>query len=310
MTDSDHANAPKILLTGGRGQLGSAIRTLCEERGIPLVATDVPMPGAADDGVVDLDVTDADACRQLLAIERPFLTLHCGAWTDVDGCESDPEKADRINGHGTAYLTEACRAVRSRVVYVSTDYVFDGQVTDRPLKEDETIGPLSVYGSSKRLGEEAVLRDVGSDGAGGVPHHVVRTAWVFGPGGKNFPRAILNRAKQGLPLTVVDDQHGCPTLTEDLAEALVDLGLSDAPSGVWHATNDGHCSWFEFAAEILAQSGIDVPCEPMPSTELDRPAPRPAWSVLDCSKLETQRGRTLPHWRDALRRYLQAEAEI
>lgn len=303
----------KLLVTGAAGQLGRVVCELARTRGHSVVPTDVVDGG--DGAITVLDVTDADACRKLVGRERPEVVLHCGAWTDVDGCEGDPEKADLVNGQGTAHLAEACRGVDAGLVYVSTDYVFDGSVTGRPLVEDDPVGPLSSYGRSKRLGEEAVLREPTTPG-----FHVVRTAWVFGPGGRNFPKAIANRARQlaaesqnggeGGGLTVVDDQIGCPTMTWDLAEVLLDLAASDQPSGVWHACNEGHCSWHAFAEAIVAAEGLRVPVAPMTTAELDRPAPRPAWSVLDCSKLTAFRGRPLPTWQDALQRYLAEERSL
>lgn len=249
----------------------------------------------------DMPVEDAEAVRRVMAELRPDWVVHCAALTDVDGCEADPVLAEAINGRGPGLIAAACREIGATMLQVSTDYVFagDGQ---RPYREDDPTGPRSVYGRSKLSGEQQVLA------AGLERAFVVRTAWVFGPGGKNFPAAILARARQGGPLRVVDDQRGCPTMTHDLADALLDLAASDAPGGLFHATNDGACDWHEFAEEICRQAGLEVAVERMASTELQRPAPRPAWSVLDCERLAALRGRRLPPWRDALRRYLEEES--
>ncbi|MBK8977566.1 MAG: dTDP-4-dehydrorhamnose reductase [Planctomycetes bacterium] len=284
----------RVLVTGAGGQLGRAVVAAARARGLATLATNHR----------ELPVEDADACRAAIGRARPALVVHCAAWTDVDGCEADPDRADRINGHGTAYVAAACRAVDARLVAVSTDYVFAvgraETAARRPLREDDPVAPASAYGRSKLLGEEAVRTDPPPIG-----FHVARTAWVFGPGGRNFPAAILARARRGEPLRVVDDQIGSPTLTVDLADALLDLGLSDAPSGTWHAANEGALSWHAFAVAICARAGLHVDIGRQTTAELGRPAPRPAWSVLDCSKLAALRGRRLPDWEDALQRYLE-----
>ncbi len=283
-----------VLVTGAAGQLGRAVVEAAETRGLTVHGL----------GREQLPVEEPAACARVLDDLRPDLVIHCGAWTDVDGCEADPERAERVNGQGTANLAVACRDRGIRLCAVSTDYVFAGEVGEarRPLREDDPVGPASVYGRSKLHGERAVLEAAPERG-----FHVVRTAWVFGPGGKNFPAAILNRARQGLPLKVVDDQVGSPTLTLDLAEALLDLGCADALSGIWHAANEGSLSWHDFAIAICRAAGVHADIGRQSSAELGRPAPRPAWSVLDCSKLARLRGRPLPAWDDALQRHLAAE---
>ena len=277
-----------VLVTGAGGQLGRAVLEAAELRGLTV--------GGFDHD--SLPIEDMDRVRRAIADARPAVVMHCAAWTDVDGCERDPERADLINGHGTAYVAEACRAIDCALAYVSTDYVFDG-AADRPYRTEDPAGPRSAYGRSKLLGEAAVLR------APLAPRFwCVRTSWVFGPGGRNFPAAITARALQGGPLRVVDDQIGSPSYTPDLGEALLDLWSLDAPAGIWHAANDGAVSWHGLACAIVAGLGLDLDVARMSSTELDRPAPRPAWSVLDCSALAALRGRPLPSWQDALARYL------
>jgi dTDP-4-dehydrorhamnose reductase len=189
------------------------------------------------------------------------------------------------------------------MLYVSTDFVFDGSGLV-PYPVDSVPKPLSVYGASKRLGEEAVLAHGRSD------FYVVRTSWVFGPGGANFPRAILDRARSGQPLKVVTDQVGRPTMTHDLAEALLDVCESKAKGGIYHAANEGQCSWHHFAQDILREAGLgNVVVGTQLAADLKRPAQRPSWSVLDTTELAKLRGKPMPHYVDALRRHLVLDAE-
>lgn len=277
-----------FLVTGAGGQLGRALLRVAGARAVGLTHG-------------ELKIEDRGAVREAVARHRPGFVLHCAAWTAVDDCERDPERAMRVNGEGTAHLVEACADAGAGLIYVSTDFVFDGRVQE-PYREDAPTAPLSWYGRSKLAGEEAVL------GAGRADFYVVRTSWVFGPGGRNFPAAILARAREGGELAVVTDQVGSPTYTLDLAEALLDLAGSGAPAGIYHAANEGHCSWHEFAVEVLARAGLAAtPVREIRSGDLDRPAARPAWSVLDCSRLAAVRGKRLPEWRDAVSRYLREE---
>ncbi len=285
----------KLIVTGAGGQLGRSVVKAAEERGFEVL------------GLMhrDLDVSDVDAVRRVIASEQPDFVVHCAAWTDVDGCEADPERADRQNGHATAYVAEACLANGAGLVYISTDFVFDG-TSSEPYQEEAETCPVSAYGRSKRLGEQAVLRD---ETAG---FYVLRTSWVFGPGGKNFPKAILSRAQKGEPLRVVDDQVGSPSYAPDLALAILDLIATAAPAGVYHASNQGSCSWHQFAVDLLEASELDIDASAsvgtMSSAELDRPAARPAYSVLDTSRLSGLRGTELPPYRDAINRYLSEES--
>ncbi|MFO1052101.1 MAG: dTDP-4-dehydrorhamnose reductase [Planctomycetota bacterium] len=280
-----------VLVTGANGQLGRAVVDAARARGMTVFAA----------SHAEMPLEDMDRVRMVIAQQRPALVVNCGAWTDVDGCEKDPERADRINGHGVAYVAEACRSIDAALVHVSTDYVFDGHAS-RPYRPNDPVGPRSAYGRSKLLGEQAILREPRTD-----HFYCVRTSWVFGEGGRNFPSAIAARARAGGPLRVVDDQIGCPTYTRDLAEVLLELPRVDARPGIWHACNDGAVSWFDFARAIVSALGLEVPVHAISTAELARPAPRPAWSVLDCSALTNLRGRPLPSWQDALDRYLQRE---
>ncbi len=271
--------------------MGRAVLRVAAERKLTAIAA----------SHADLPVENADAVTQFMQSHSPDFVLHCGAWTDVDGCERDPQRADLINGSGTANLASACAQTGSGLLYVSTDFVFDGSNTE-PYDVADPTCPVSAYGASKLRGEEAVLTQDRDN------FYIARTAWVFGPGGRNFPRAILERARSGGPLKVVDDQVGSPSMTLDLAQALLDLAASKAEAGIYHVANEGQCSWHQFAFEILQAAGIDVPIGTMKSDELDRPAKRPAYSVLDCSRLAKVRGQRLPDYQDALRRYLREES--
>ncbi len=283
---------PDFLVTGAQGQLGRTVMRQLQERGRTALGVDLQ----------EMPLEDQDSIRKVIGTERPRFVLHCGALTNVDGCEQDPALADRVNGHATGFIAESCVGIGAGLLYVSTDFVFDGTQIGTPYAVDAVPAPVSAYGRSKLLGEQAVLRH------GRPDFYVVRTSWVFGPGGNNFPKAILARARSGQPVRVVTDQVGRPTMTHDLAEAMIDLALGRAAGGIYHASNEGQCSWHQFAVDVLREAGLgDIPVGTMTSQELDRPAKRPAWSVLDTSKLAEVRGRPLPHYLDALRRHLQIE---
>ena len=282
------------LVTGALGQLGRAAMALAAQRGRRAFGVDVQ----------EMPLDSRGAIVAMVQAQRPRCVVHCGAITNVDGCESEPLLAHRINGLATAWVAEAAAAAGAGLVYVSTDFVFDGRQAGVPYAVDAVPNPLSVYGASKRLGEEAVLAH------GRADFHVVRTSWVFGPGGKNFPRAILDRAKSGQPLKVVTDQVGRPTMTLDLAEALLDLADSKAKGGIYHAANEGQCSWHQFAVDILREAGLGhVPVGTQLAADLRQKALRPAWSVLDTSLLAKVRGKPLPHYVDALVRHLALDAK-
>jgi dTDP-4-dehydrorhamnose reductase len=229
-----------------------------------------------------LDVTDRDAVREALSADD--VAINCAAWTDVDGAEEHEDEAMRINRDGARNVAEAAGAV----LYVSTDYVFDGTKRE-PYVESDPVNPQTAYGRTKLAGERATAE-------ANPRHHVVRTSWLFGAGGKNFVETILRLAGERDVLRVVDDQVGSPTFTGHLAPALVALARTD-DFGVHHASAAGSCSWFEFAREILERSGSDEHVEPCTTAEFPRPAERPAYSVLGG-------GPGLPSWRDGLDAYL------
>jgi dTDP-4-dehydrorhamnose reductase len=241
----------------------------------------VRVSGAPGLSHAELDVTDAGAVRE--ALTGAELVINCAAFTDVDGAEADPEGALRVNRDGARHVAAAA----ARVLYVSTDYVFDGSKREPYLESDPT-GPLSVYGRSKLEGERATA-------AANPRHFIARSSWLFGAGGRNFVETMLGL---GPEVRVVDDQVGCPTYTGHLAEALVRLGRTE-DYGVHHLAASGSCSWFEFAREIFARAGVDARVEPCTTADFPRPAPRPAYSVLG-----SERGHRLPGWREGLDAYL------
>jgi dTDP-4-dehydrorhamnose reductase len=259
----------RVLVTGAGGQLGREVVELCTAAGDEVLACD----SAA------LDVTDRDRVLQVLGAAEPEAVIHAGAWTNVDGCETDPERAYAVNALGTRHVAEGARSVGARLCYVSTDYVFDGRAT-RPYHEWDAVNPVSVYGRSK-LGGEAVL---------GPDDTIVRTSWVCGRYGRNFVKTILARAAEGQPLTVVDDQHGCPTFAADLAGMIRRLVVGRRP-GLFHVTNQGATTWYRFARDAVEAAGLDVSLvTPITTAEMHppRPAPRPAYSVLDNAALRLQ----------------------
>ncbi len=302
----------RVLLTGGNGQLGRDLRDVLAGR--------VPDGGAAPGGgpaaailprvdpeafdvlstdIDTLDVADRGAVRAAMDAFRPDIVLHGGAYTAVDACESDTGTAFAVNALGSRNVAEAASGVGAHVVYVSTDYVFDG-TSDRPYDEWDLPNPQSVYGRSK-LGGEIEVRAVG-----GASTTVVRTAWVSGAHGSNMVKTVLRlaRADPPGPLRFVDDQHGCPTFTADLAAAIVRLALDRRP-GTFHVTNQGETSWYGFARATLAAAGLDPGrVRPIGTADLDppRPAPRPANSRLDNAALRLSGLPLLPPWTDALER--------
>jgi dTDP-4-dehydrorhamnose reductase len=279
----------RILVTGAAGQLGRALRPALEPRHA-VTWTDLPQ----------LDVCDEDALRAAARAGRPEAILHLAAWTDVDACEADPARASRINAQGTRHAAGAAAEVGARLVFLSTDYVFDGRLA-RPYREDDAPNPLNAYGRSKLEGEAAVTELA-------PRHRIVRTSGLFGPGGANFPGAILRaRARDGR-VRVVADQTCRPTFAAHLAAALASI-VEDEGDGVLHVASTGATSWFEFARAVLLAAGDDPSAvEPIASVALGRRAHRPANSVLDTRAYEAAFGR-LPHWSEGLPAFLAAWRE-
>lgn len=281
----------RILVTGAGGQLGTDLVRLASGPGHHEVT-------AATSS--DLDVGDRDAVMAAVTGAGPDLVVHAGAWTAVDACESDPERAFRVNAFGCRNVAEAAGLAGAHLVAVSTDYVFDGAL-DRPYTEWDRPNPQSVYGRSKLAGEEEILTLLPTA-------TVARTAWVCGPHGANMVKTILRLAGGDGPLRFVDDQKGCPTFTDDLAAMILRLGLGRRP-GVFHVTNQGATTWYGFARDVLAAAGHDPDrVQPIATADLDppRPAPRPANSVLDNAALRMSGIPLLPDYHEALERTVEA----
>jgi dTDP-4-dehydrorhamnose reductase len=288
----------RVLITGGTGQLGIALSRECGVHDDEVLA-----PGSGD-----LDVSNREQVLQIMGAWRPEVVIHAGAWTDVDGCEADPARAMRVNAWGSRNVAEAADNVNARVVAVSTDYVFDGLGSGPngggAYHEWDIPNPISQYGRSKYGGERDVLDCLGQRGC------VVRTAWVCGPEGKNFLKTMLRVADQGAEsgaaVTVVTDQHGSPTFTDDLARVLREIAVRRV-GGVFHASNRGPTNWFEFAQAIFRESGHDADrVKPVLAADLQpqRPAPRPAYSLLDSIGLDSLGLAPMDHWQVALQRNL------
>lgn len=275
----------KVLVTGAHGMLARSAIAVLEGAGHEVLGL----------SRVDADVTQLEALRHPVDVFRPDWVLHCAAWTRVDECERDPDRAFLVNGLGAGNAAQAAAAAGAAVVSISTDYVFAGDVA-RPYREYDLAAPRSVYGASKWAGEERV-RELN-------PRHlIVRTAWLYGHGGPNFIDTILRKAQDGEPLKVVDDQRGSPTWTRDLAEGLMKLMAAGA-HGTYHCTNAGDCTWYDLAAYALERAGVHASLDRTRSAKLGRPAPRPAYSVLDNHWFEHVTGSRLPPWQDAVNRYL------
>lgn len=245
-------------------------------------------------GSKDADIRDESRVEQLVKKTSPDWIVLAAAYTDVDGCESNQELAFAVNRDGAANVARAARNAGARLLFLSSDYVFDGKKTT-PYEISDARNPQSVYGRTKAEAEIRVLELL-------PDCCIVRTSWLFGTGGKCFPDTILRLAASRPALDVVNDQRGCPTYAVDLARAIIQLCRNSA-SGIVHATNAGDCTWFDFAAEIIRAAGLDTTVRPVSTAQMARPAPRPAYSVLSASRLKSL-GIEMPSWHDALRRYL------
>ena len=272
----------KLLITGVSGQLGHEVSSELEKRNYKCF-TD------------RFDITDRRKALEAVNSFRPDAIIHCAAWTNVDDAEEQPEKCRAVNVTGTRNVAEAAKSVNAKLIYISTDYVFDGSGTE-PWNEDDTPHPLSVYGQSKLDGEKAVQELVDR-------HFIVRTAWLYGRG-KNFVKTMLRLGQERESVRVVDDQIGTPTYTADLARLLVDMAESNL-YGTYHAVNSGgYISWYDFTKEIFAQAGINCRVAPVSSEEYCAKAVRPKNSRLNTEKLREAGFSPLPDWSEALKSYL------
>ena len=276
----------KVLVTGVKGQLGYDVVKELEKRGHVAIGTDVD----------NMDITDADFVQEFITNANPDAVVHCAAYTAVDLAEDNIELCNRINVDGTRNIAKVCKDLDIKMIYISTDYVFDGEGEHFWLPDEERH-PLNIYGQSKYEGELAIEKLL-------EKYFIVRISWVFGINGKNFIKTMLNLGKTRDHLTVVCDQIGSPTYTYDLARLLVDMVESDK-YGRYHATNEGICSWYEFACEIFKQAGYDhVTVSPVTADQYPAKAKRPSNSRMSKDKLEQNGFKRLPSWQDALGRYL------
>ena len=293
------------MITGAAGMLGSQL-LLDAPPGVTAVGTDLRAAPEGNPRVAEVGVDLADGAQTGALFERvkPTGVIHAAAYTAVDQAETDEELAYRVNATATAEVARACQATGVPLVVVSTDFVFDGSKRT-PYAETDPVAPLGAYGRTKYAGEQAAL-DAYSEGT-----RIVRTQWLYGPRGKHFPGTIVRAGRERGALKVVDDQIGAPTSTLALAPALWDV-LFAAPPGVYHGACEGQGSWCDFARECLRLAGIGsvVQLTPCTTDEFPRPAPRPAYSVLDCSKLTALRGRTLGDWSSALVTFFEAHGPV
>ncbi|MGO8786104.1 MAG: dTDP-4-dehydrorhamnose reductase [Terriglobia bacterium] len=275
----------RILVTGAQGMLASVL--------LPHLRSDHQVCGV---DLKDFDIGEEAAVERAFHEFRPEFVFHLAAYTDVDGCEANPPKAERVNSLGTRNVARACAEIGAALLYVSTDYVFDGR-ENRAYREDDCPNPVSVYGRTKLQGERQAQALV-------AKHMIVRSSWLYGPGGKNFVATILRFARERGDLSVVSDQRGSPTYTRHLALKLTEL-MAAGIYGVFHVTGSGNCTWFEFAEAIVRSGGYpQVHVHPITTREAGRLAPRPAYSVLENRRLAECKLQALPHWTEGLAQYL------
>lgn len=275
----------KIMILGPNGMLGMAMLKALEGHYMA-----IPMDRK------HMDITNSAQICEGIIIEKPEVVINCAGFTNVDGCEKERELAFAVNGEALKNIALICKEEGIKLVYISTDYIFDGE-KGAPYVEDDFPNPVNIYGSSKLLGETYV---------GNVPKAflIIRTQWLFGKGGKNFVDSIMKQAAEKRELSVVNDQWGSPTYTKDLAEAIKTL-IDFKAEGIYHIANSGATNWYLFAQEILELAGLkEVKVTPIPSEACGRPAKRPKFSVLDCTKFQRLVGKPLRPWKDALEDYV------
>lgn len=275
----------KILITGSNGMLGHDLVEVLKGNHELVLTTSKT-----------LDITDKEKTIEVILQNNPDIVINSAAYTDVDGCETNSDLAYRVNGEGVKNLALACKEIDCPLVQISTDYVFNGKNT-RPWVEDDEIGPISVYGKSKRKGEEAILETLDK-------YFIVRTAWLYGINGRNFPKTMLGLAENHSEITVVYDEVGTPTYTLDLAKKISELIESDC-YGIYHVTNSGACSWCEFSRYIFEIAGRDVKVIPVTASEFARPAPRPSYSVLENRNLVKNGFEPLRDYKEAIKDYIE-----
>ena len=277
----------KILLLGHKGMLGSDLLEQMSHHH-EVIGMDVD----------EIDITSAGDCVKAIEDTAPQIVINAAGYTNVDGCETAKEECFAVNAEALKNIAVACHRKNIRIIHFSTDYVFNGTVS-APYKEDDDCDPINTYGASKLAGER-YLQTLAQN------YIIIRTAWLYGVNGKNFVRTILEKAKTTPRLTVVDDQLGSPTYTKDLAAA-VDLLIEKNAQGIFHVTNRGSCSWYQFAVKILQESGIEnVEVSPIKSDQLARTAKRPAYSILSMQKFISTTGKAMQPWQFGLQDYLES----
>lgn len=279
------------IVIGSQGMLGKELVAILKTRNLESIYADIN-PG---EGQLQLDIIDQKAVMSLIESHKPQVIFNCSAYTNVDLAEEQQELATAINGYGVENLALAAKAHNALLIHISTDYVFAGDTNVPYLPEDKTA-PQGAYGKSKLLGEELIQKTAGK-------WQIIRTAWLFGPEGRNFIETILGLAKNRNSLKVVNDQRGCPTWAPDLARCMVDMAESQA-TGIFHFCNGPACTWYDLAKEAIRQAGINCNVEPCTSEEFPRPAKRPAWSVLDSSKTYETTGWQPQSWQAAVAEYI------
>ncbi len=272
----------KILVTGAKGMLGQDLCPILEDEGFEVIETDIH----------NLDFTDLNACKKVIKENNPDYVIHLGAYTNVDKAEEESELAFKINTEGTKNIVEALKETNSTLIYISTDYVFDGTKQGKYTPEDKP-NPLNVYGKSKQMGEEAVKQY--------DKYYIARTSWLYGHHGKNFVETMISLAAKS-ELKVVDDQIGCPTWTVELANGIIKLIKEEKPCGIYHICGSGQTSWYGFAKEIFSLMGIKTKITPCTTEEFPRPAKRPKNSIMENNKI-------CRNWQTALKEYLELRCE-
>lgn len=275
----------KIIVTGSKGQLGTDVVEQLNSIGVQAICADLP----------EIDITDAAAVEAFVAKSKADAIIHCAAFTNVDLAETDRETCKKVNADGTLNIALACKKHGLKLLYLSTDYVLNGE-GDSPFNTSDVASPCNYYGETKLMGEKAVVENC-------EKHFIVRISWVFGENGKNFVKTMLKLAETRDEISVVCDQTGSPTYTKDLSVLLCEM-IQTEKYGIYHATNEGFCSWAEFAAEIMKLSDSKTKIIPIPTSEYKSVAARPLNSRLSKESLDINGFNRLPHWQDALKRYL------
>jgi len=282
----------RVFIVGNKGQLGQDMMIYAKKVGFDVIGKDYP----------DIDITKKENICDILKEYMPKVVINCAAYTAVDDCENNIEKAYDVNARGVKYLAEACSRINAKIVHISTDYVFDG-LKKKPYVEEDKPNPLSVYGKSKLEGERALIESYDK-------YFIFRVAWLYGTRGNNFLKTICNLAKKRLttkePLKVVNDQIGTPTYTMHVCKQIFNMINTDL-FGLYHCTNEGWCSWYDFACAIVKAYSIPVNIVPCTTKEFPRPAKRPANSVLENKQLKKLNLNIMPHWEHGLRDYLEEE---